>query len=148
VTGLQTALDAKAPLASPALTGTPTAPTAAKDANSTQLATTAYADRANRNLTQNAQTGTTYTPVAADAGEVVTLTNAAAITCTINASVFAGGDRVDFIQLGAGQVTFAAGAGFTLRSSGSKLKMSGQYSGATLYFLSASEAVLIGDITT
>jgi hypothetical protein len=32
----------KAPLASPALTGTPTAPTAAADTNTTQLATTAY----------------------------------------------------------------------------------------------------------
>lgn len=35
-----------APLASPALTGTPTAPTAAAGTNSTQLATTAYADAA------------------------------------------------------------------------------------------------------
>ena len=35
-------LNAKAPLASPALTGTPTAPTATKNTNSTQLATTAY----------------------------------------------------------------------------------------------------------
>jgi hypothetical protein len=42
VTGLQSALDAKAPLASPALTGTPTAPTAATDTNTTQLATTAF----------------------------------------------------------------------------------------------------------
>ncbi len=42
VTGLQTALDAKAPLASPALTGTPTAPTAAAGTNTTQLATTAF----------------------------------------------------------------------------------------------------------
>jgi hypothetical protein len=41
-TGLQTALDAKAPLANPALTGIPTAPTAAADTNTTQLATTAY----------------------------------------------------------------------------------------------------------
>lgn len=39
---LQTALDAKAPLESPALTGTPTAPTAAVDTNTTQLATTAF----------------------------------------------------------------------------------------------------------
>ena len=44
VTGLQTALDAKAPLASPALTGTPTAPTQAQGNNSTRLATTAYVD--------------------------------------------------------------------------------------------------------
>lgn len=42
VTGLQAALDAKVGLASPALTGTPTAPTAAADTNSTQLATTAF----------------------------------------------------------------------------------------------------------
>lgn len=42
VTGLQAALDAKVGLASPALTGTPTAPTAVADTNSTQLATTAF----------------------------------------------------------------------------------------------------------
>jgi len=51
-TDLQSALDAKlstataastyAPLASPALTGTPTAPTAAVDTNTTQIATTAF----------------------------------------------------------------------------------------------------------
>ena len=45
-TATQTALDAKAPLASPALTGTPTAPTATAGTNSTQVATTAYADAA------------------------------------------------------------------------------------------------------
>jgi hypothetical protein len=39
---LTAALASKAPLASPALTGTPTAPTAAVGINSTQLATTAY----------------------------------------------------------------------------------------------------------
>jgi hypothetical protein len=38
----------KANLASPALTGIPTAPTAAAKINSTQIATTAYADRAGR----------------------------------------------------------------------------------------------------
>lgn len=42
VDGLQTALDAKAPLSSPTLTGTPAAPTAAVDTNTTQIATTAY----------------------------------------------------------------------------------------------------------
>lgn len=42
VTGLQAALDAKAPLASPGLTGAPTAPTAAVDTNTVQLATTAF----------------------------------------------------------------------------------------------------------
>lgn len=42
ITGLDTALAAKAPLASPALTGTPTAPTATAGTSSTQLATTAF----------------------------------------------------------------------------------------------------------
>lgn len=41
-TAQQAALDTKAPLASPALTGTPTAPTASSGTNTTQLATTAY----------------------------------------------------------------------------------------------------------
>lgn len=39
---IQTQLDSKAPLASPALTGTPTAPTAAVGTNTTQVATTAF----------------------------------------------------------------------------------------------------------
>lgn len=41
-TATQTALDLKAPLASPALTGTPTAPTAAAGTNTTQVASTAF----------------------------------------------------------------------------------------------------------
>jgi hypothetical protein len=44
--GIQGQLDDKAPLDSPALTGTPTAPTAAAGTNSTQVATTAYTDAA------------------------------------------------------------------------------------------------------
>ena len=42
ITSLQGLLDAKAPLASPALAGVPTAPTAAVGTNTTQLATTAF----------------------------------------------------------------------------------------------------------
>lgn len=42
VSGLQAELDLKSPLASPALTGTPTAPTAASATSSTQIATTAF----------------------------------------------------------------------------------------------------------
>jgi hypothetical protein len=50
VDGLQAALDLKAPLASPALTGTPTAPTATAATNNTQVATTAYVTTAISNL--------------------------------------------------------------------------------------------------
>jgi hypothetical protein len=43
ISGLTTDLGLKAPLASPDLTGTPTAPTAAANTNTTQIATTAFA---------------------------------------------------------------------------------------------------------
>ena len=46
VTGLPADLAAKAPLASPALTGNPTAPTQTAGTNNTRVATTAYADTA------------------------------------------------------------------------------------------------------
>lgn len=48
-TDLQTALDAKAPIASPTFTGIPTGPTASAGTNTTQLATTAHvlAERTN-----------------------------------------------------------------------------------------------------
>lgn len=68
---IQTQLDAKAPLASPALTGTPTAPTATALTNSTQIATTAYTDAAvtalgatKANLASPALTGTPTAPTA------------------------------------------------------------------------------------
>tara|TARA_R100001440_G_scaffold26553_1_gene43480 strand:- start:98 stop:982 length:885 start_codon:yes stop_codon:yes gene_type:complete len=49
VDDLQTTLDAKAPLASPSLTGTPVAPTASGGTNTTQIATTAFVTSATSN---------------------------------------------------------------------------------------------------
>ena len=147
VTSLQTSLDAKAPLASPALTGTPTAPSAAAYADSTQIATTAQVYDTVTTVPENAQTGTTYTLALTDAGRMVTLNNAAAITLTIPtaASVaFPVGTRIDLFQLGVGQVTVTGSV--TLRSSGSKVKLAGQYSGATLWKRGTNDWALIGDI--
>jgi len=56
VTNLTTDLAAKAPLASPALTGTPTAPTATAGTNTTQVATTAYTTSAVSTETTRATT--------------------------------------------------------------------------------------------
>ena len=62
-----------------------------------------------------------------------------------NASVaFQIGDQVNLLQLGAGQVT-VGGAGVTLRSQGSKLKLNGQYSTATLVKIDSDEWVLLGN---
>ena len=56
---LQTQLDAKAALASPALTGTPTSPTAASGTNTTQIATTAFVQQVALNNQLPLQTGNT-----------------------------------------------------------------------------------------
>jgi hypothetical protein len=62
ITNLTTDLAAKAPLASPALTGTPTSTTAAVDTNTTQIATTAYV--VGQGYLKSATASTTYAPIA------------------------------------------------------------------------------------
>jgi hypothetical protein len=102
------------------------------------------------NLTLNAQTDTTYTLVLTDAHKLVTQNNASAITTTIppNSSVaFEIGDQVNLLQLGAGQVTVAAGAGVTIRSEGSKLKLKGQYAAGTCVKIDTDEWVLVGNLS-
>lgn len=99
---------------------------------------------------ENAQTGTSYTLVLTDAGKMVTMTNASANTLTVppNADVaFPTNTRIDVLQYGAGQTTIAAGLGVTIYSSGSKLKVTGQYSGATLWKKATNTWVLVGDIS-
>ena len=100
----------------------------------------------------NAQTGTTYTAVLTDAKQMVTLSNASAITVTLppNSSVaYAAGSKIDFIQKGAGQVTFAQGAGVTIRSTGSTAtapKLRTQYSAATAWYEGSDVWYIVGDI--
>jgi hypothetical protein len=84
-----------------------------------------------------------------DAHKLVTQSNGAGITTTIppNSSVaFEIGDQVNLLQLGAGQVTVAAGAGVTIRSEGSKLKLKGQYAAATCVKIDTDEWVLVGNL--
>jgi len=100
-------------------------------------------------LTLNAQTGTTYTLVLTDSAKFVTLSNASAITATVppNSSVaFPTGTQVNLMQLGAGQVTVAAGSGVTLRSAGTLVKTSAQYAVATLLKIASDEWVLVGNL--
>lgn len=101
-------------------------------------------------IAMNAQTGTTYTLVLADDGKIVTCDNAASITLTVppNSSVAFGiGTQVNIMQLGAGQVTIAAGAGVTLRSEGSKLKLKGQYAVATCAKIATDTWVVVGNLS-
>lgn len=87
-TAQQTALDAKAPLASPALTGTPTVPTAVAGTNTTQAASTAFVGTAVGNATSDlAQADGEYavnTVAASGATETLTLAPAHAVTMDQN----------------------------------------------------------------
>lgn len=98
----------------------------------------------------NAQTGTTYTLALTDATKTVTLTNASAITLTVppNSSVaFPIGSQVVLAQLGAGQVTIAAGSGVTLYSNGTKLKITGQYGVASLIKIATDTWIVAGNVS-
>lgn len=82
--------------------------------------------------TYNAQTGTTYTFVLSDTGKVVTASNAAASIYTIppTASVaWTANTTLRVLNLGAGVVTFAAGAGVTVTNTAQTLA---QYQSARL----------------
>jgi hypothetical protein len=123
VTSLVSDLALKAPLASPTFTGTPTLPTGtiattqAVTNETTAIATTAFVRSAFGTPIYNAQTGTTYTFALTDVGDIVTASNANPQTYTIppQASVtWLANTTLYVLNLGAGVVTFAAGAGVTV----------------------------------
>ena len=88
---------------------------------------------------------TSDTPTSSDAGKFVTLSNGSAIAVTINGSLdLATGQRIDFAQTGAGQVTFSASGATVNATPGLKLRT--QYSTATLFCLSADTYLLMGDL--
>lgn len=97
----------------------------------------------------NQQTGTTYTLTVDDLGKLVELNNGSAITLTVptdaNAN-FTIGDRVDLVQTGAGQVTVVGASGVTVNATPG-LKLSTQWSAATLIKRSANAWLLVGNLT-
>jgi hypothetical protein len=102
------------------------------------------------NLAFNAQTGTSYTFVAADSSKLVTASNAAAITITIPPAIFTAGEQINLQQIGAGQVTFAAGVGVTITSTGATSaapKLRAQFSACTVICTAANTFTVIGDIS-
>jgi len=102
-------------------------------------------------LTLNAQTSTSYSLVIGDATyKLVTCSNAAAITVTVPPSLFAIGDTINVQQIGAGQVTFAAGSGVTITSTGATSaapKLRAQFSACTVVCTAANTFTIIGDLS-
>ena len=84
-------LSTYAPLASPALTGSPTAPTAAVDTNTTQVATTAYVvGQGYAKLASPALTGTPTAPTASGGTNTTQIATTAFVTSALS------GVSVDF----------------------------------------------------
>lgn len=102
-------------------------------------------------LAFNAQTGTSYTLVAADAANKwVTCSNAAAITVTVPPSVFTTGNVINLQAIGAGQVTFSQGAGVTITSNGatsSAPKLRVQFSACSIICTGSNTFTIVGDLS-
>lgn len=92
-----------------------------------------------------------YILVAGDAGTAITMNNAGSTTITVNTGLFADGDIVTIVNIGAGACTITAGTA-TVATSGSLVLAQNQ--GGVLRFTSASAAIFLqfatpesGDIT-
>ena len=105
------------------------------------------------NLTINAQTGTTYTTVLADNGDLITLSNTSPITVTIppfSSVAYPVGAQLNFVGINTGAVTFAQGAGVTIVSTGATASapaLRARYSSATAICISQDNWLIAGDIS-
>ena len=162
-TTVTNSLAAKAPLADPTFTGTVSGVTKThvglgnvdntSDANKpvSTATQTALNGKANTSHTHNQSELITtvsnksagYTILATDKNSIIRSTGSA-ITITI-ANVLAIGERIDFVQSGAGQITLAA-SGVTLQSRDNKLKTAGQHAGATVMCIASGVYVVVGDL--
>jgi len=102
------------------------------------------------NLAFNAQTGTTYTLVAADSGKLVTTSNASAVTVTVPPSVFSAGEQINVQSIGVGLTSFAQGAGVTITSTGATATapiLRARYSAATIICTASNVFTIVGDLS-
>jgi hypothetical protein len=102
-------------------------------------------------LAFNAQTGTTYTLVAADAqNKLVTTSNASAVTVTVPPSVFTTGNVINLQSIGVGLTTFAQGAGVTITSTGATASapvLRSRYSACSIICTGSNTFTIIGDVS-
>ena len=93
-------------------------------------------------VTSTSDKSANYTLVSGDKNTFIRSTGSA-ITITVP-DVLANGESVNFIQAGAGQITFA-GSGVTINSVDARLKTNKQFSGATITKLGGAY-YLVGDL--
>lgn len=101
------------------------------------------------NLAFNAQTGTTYTLVAADSGKLVTTSNASAVVVTIPAGVFAAGEQINIQSIGVGLTTISGGS-VTITSTGASAIapiLRARFSACTVICTASNVFTVIGDLS-
>lgn len=102
-------------------------------------------------LAFNAQTGTTYTLVAADAAnKLVTTSNASAVTVTVPPSIFVAGNTINVQSIGVGLTSFVAGAGVTITSTGATAAapvLRARYSACTIICTASNTFTIVGDLS-
>jgi hypothetical protein len=101
-------------------------------------------------LNFNAQTGTTYTLVAADANKLVTSSNASAVTITVPPSVFSAGQMINVQSIGVGLTSFAQGSGVTITSTGATASaptLRARYSACTIICTASNTFTIVGDLS-
>lgn len=99
-------------------------------------------------LAFNAQTGTTYTLVAADSAKFVTTSNASPVTVTIPSGVFAAGNQINIQSIGVGLTTISGGS-VTITSTGASSSapvLRARYSAATIICTASNVFTVLGDI--
>ena len=97
----------------------------------------------------NAQTGTTYTLVAADLNKLVTSSNASAVVITIPASIFSAGDIINVQSIGVGLTTISGG-GVTITSTGASASapiLRARYSAASIICTASNVFTIVGDLS-
>ena len=155
-TTITNSLAAKAPLASPALTGTATAVnltvtgTSNMSANGVQLSDGTQTKVGVPSITTIAQKTASYTLAAlTERDSMIEMNSASATTLTVptNATIaYPVGTSIDVLRVGAGAVDVAAAAGVTINATPG-LKLRAQWSSATLIKRATDTWVLVGDLS-
>jgi hypothetical protein len=83
-----------------------------------------------------------YVLVAADAGTAITMSNASTTTITVNTGLFAAGDTVTIINIGAGTCTVTAGTATVSKPTNATLALV-QNAGGVLYFTATGAATFM-----
>lgn len=172
---VKSALDEKAPKASPALTGIPTAPTASNSTNSTQIATTAYVHNYAQPITGVASTSASGLMSASDKTKLNGIASGAEVNqnafsnVTVGSTTIAADSKTDTLTLIAGSnvtltpdatndrvtiastnTTYSAATTSTagLMSAADKTKLNGIAAGANAYSLPTASSSTLGGVKT